>query len=75
MRQTSELCWQCNSITFKELESVTASHVEQSCALKKKVVFFYGCYLLIIVIVIIIDNNSNSNNNYYLFIISPMWEH
>lgn len=31
MRQTSELCWQCNSITFKGVEFVIASQVEQCC--------------------------------------------
>jgi len=36
MRQTSELFWQCNSITFKGVESVTASEAEQCCTLKKK---------------------------------------
>lgn len=51
MRQTTELCWQCNSITSQKLESVTASHVEQSYALKKKVEFFNGSYLLIIIII------------------------
>lgn len=55
MRQTSELCCLCNSITFKGVESVTVSRVEQCCTLKKKEV---GILLLLLQLLLFLNNNN-----------------
>lgn len=56
MRQTSELCCLCNSVTFKGVESVTASQVEQCCTWKKKEV---GILLLLLQLLLFLNNHNN----------------
>lgn len=60
MRQTSELCWQCNSVTFKGVESVIASQVEQCCTLKKKEARFLLLLLQLLLLLLLFLQCKNT---------------